>query len=149
MTKKFIMAMIAFSAVTFGALAANDTKANDISVKKEQCCQKDGCKGRQARNPFEGLNLTADQKAKLEALRESRKCGKAQECKQGQQAGRRDRKQCKQEYLGKVKEILTPEQYTQFLENQVMRNGGKRHGCHNNNRNGERNCKAVCPNNSK
>lgn len=71
-------------------------------------------------NPFEGLNLTADQQAKLQ-----------QACPATQRPGREERRQARtnerKEYLAKVKTILTPEQYTQFLENNFVNAGHNHH----------------------
>ena len=85
-------------------------------------------------NPFEGLNLTADQQAKLEALKQN--CPmKADKQKADKQDKKNDRKadmmakriQGKRDFLAQVKSILTPEQYVQFLENSFV-NGQNRQG---------------------
>lgn len=98
-------------------------------------------KHRNARHDFfKGIELTADQKAQLEALKPNRKgdkpaaqekkagenCDKAQKCDnpQGRWAAK------KAEYMNKVKEILTPEQYVVFLENIVMQQQAPRHHGH-------------------
>ena len=79
--------------------------------------------GKQAFNPFEGLNLTADQQAKLEALKPERKAV-GDKNKADRQKEREDRaeagKQARVEQLAKIKDILTPEQYLQFLENNFV-----------------------------
>lgn len=79
---------------------------------------------RQRPNLFEGLNLTTEQQSQLEALKGSR-ANNGQAQAEGQ--NRPDRKAKKQEFLAKVKGILTPEQYTQFLENAFVNGPAKRH----------------------
>lgn len=81
-------------------------------------------------NPFEGLNLSEKQQSDLKVLNESRKTErqkkadqKKAEKKAERQAMREQNKKDKQEYLAKIKEILTPEQYVQFLENAYMTQG--------------------------
>lgn len=93
---------------------------------------------------FETLNLTdaqktklqtlmAEQKAKKESLREKK--GERKEGKENLTAEQRQQKraemmasrqQSKQDFLNGVKAILTPEQYTMFLESNFK--GGDRHG---------------------
>lgn len=53
---------------------------------------------------------------------------KTEKCEARKEAGKaKDGKKAKrQEYLAKVKSILTPEQYVQFLEQQAMQNGGRK-----------------------
>lgn len=84
------------------------------------CTRPDSCR----LTPFDGIALTADQKAKLQ-----------QACPATRRADSKDlsreRRNARKEYLAKVKSILTPEQYTQFLENNFVngkpgaRRGGK------------------------
>lgn len=99
---------------------------------KGECSDKKGCKGMKA---FEGLNLTDAQKTKLEALRKECKAKKEAGMKKGnKQKDKKDqltaeqkqqlkaekkakKMEAKQNFLNGVKSILTPEQYTQFLEN--------------------------------
>lgn len=93
---------------------------------------------------FKGITLTAEQQAQLEALRPQRPEGKdncdSVKCTKGKDAGcdkaKTDKKDGtkqfrdggrrgnpgakKAEYVKKVKEILTPEQYVVFLENIVF-----------------------------
>lgn len=87
--------------------------------------------GPKAMNPFEGINLTADQKSKLESLaQERRKDIKARGDEQKKMrrerfqadsarmvASREARKADRKAYLAKVKSILTPGQYVTYLEN--------------------------------
>ena len=69
-------------------------------------------------NPFEGLNLSEKQQAELKALREGCKAER-QKIAEKERAEKKEmkeqRKKDTKEYLAKVKEILTPDQYVQFL----------------------------------
>ncbi len=131
MKKKILALAVAIATVgTFSSFAASD---KDQKCDKQQCstqqCDKSRkeCKGeRKCPNPFEGINLTADQQTKLKALKGSACCKtnkdevKAACAKQGDcksKDGRVDPRQAKRDYLVKIKEILTPEQYVVFLEN--------------------------------
>ncbi len=90
---------------------------------------KDGRGGVQMR-AFEGIELTAEQKQKLSDLRPQRmerpqndKAKGKTELTQEQRAAKRAEMQSKREeamkkYNEEVKNILTPEQYAKFLENQ-------------------------------
>lgn len=102
--------------------------------KGDSACAPGQCALRQ----FEGLNLSAEQKTQLQALqqqqfearkakmeafkaqKDANKADKAarKEMKQKKDsAGFAERKAAKLEYLSKVKGILTPTQYIDFLEN--------------------------------
>ena len=111
MKTKIIIAAVTFAALfSLSASAQCPKKDCDKCPKQEQMCSaKDSCMRPEMRrghqqmlpNAFEGIELTEQQKASLKALRT-------------QEKGKRDGRK---EYLGKVKEILTPEQYVTFLEN--------------------------------
>lgn len=134
-TKALALATLIFAASSSVCFAANDKKA-DSKCTNTECthqkkCDKD-CK--KAINPFEGLNLTADQQAKLEALKQN--CpAKAERQKADKQSKNDEQKanmkaqraQGKRDFLAQVKGILTPEQYVQFLENSFV-NAQNRHG---------------------
>lgn len=118
--KAFLLAAVLFATGTSVCLAANDNK-NDDKAKKE-CRMNKKCDGQKcdAFNPFEGLNLTENQKAKLNDIKAE--CSKKRDevKKENQQKQRVDRQQMKRDYLAKVKGILTPEQYVTFLENMAI-----------------------------
>lgn len=82
-------------------------------------------------NPFEGLNLSEKQQAELKALREGCKAER-QKIAEKERAEKKEmkeqRKKDTKEYLAKVKEILTPDQYVQFLENAYLNQGGRPFG---------------------
>lgn len=118
--KIFGLALALMTVGTLSSFAANtnDKKCDKQDCQKQQCDKKAGeCKkgDRQCLNPFEGLNLTADQQSKLNELKES--CCKARKDNKDNKADRVDPRQAKRDFLAKVKGILTPEQYVTFLEN--------------------------------
>ncbi|MDE6556528.1 MAG: hypothetical protein K2K55_06145 [Duncaniella sp.] len=128
MKKKVLsLAVLMASVFTFGSMAqTTDVQKDNSRPCKEAKCQKAGKADieRQSPNPFEGINLSADQQTRLQAVRETakmqRKALKAEkEAKKS--ADRADRlaqmKKNRQDYLVQIKEILTPEQYVTFLEN--------------------------------
>lgn len=90
-----------------------------------ECCQlaKPGQKPKAPKlNPFEGITLTAEQQASIDKLNEKikqervdAKKDRAENAKKARKAG----KDAKKEYLNELKKILTPEQYTTYLENMV------------------------------
>ncbi len=130
MKKNLIIVAIAMAS-TFGmnAVAQNNSECNKQQCNKEQCdkagkkCEKGG-KGHEAFNPFEGIQLTAEQQTKLDAIqkpcmKKDAKEAKAEKMKQ-KQAEKANRVAARKNYLESVKTVLTPEQYTQFLENIVL-----------------------------
>lgn len=136
--------------------ANNNDNNNGSCKAKTECmakgkgeCKKDGKKDKEGRadrmmKAFENLNLTdaqktklqslmAEQKAKKESFREKKSERKenkenltAEQPQQKRAEMMASRKQSKQDFLNGVKSILTPEQYTMFLENSF--NAGDRHG---------------------
>lgn len=74
-------------------------------------------------NPFEGITLTEAQKTSIAQLNETKKKERveAQKAKkENQKAERKKFKDGKKEYLKELQKILTPEQYTTYLENMVL-----------------------------
>ena len=150
MTKKlFTMASALVLAIGVSAFASgDDNKAcadkqcgSQCSARAAQCADAACC------DPFDGLNLTPEQMMRLNTIttecrdaQKAAKCckeGKADCCKKAQADSCAARQRMRQhnmrmrgaaanaeatsEYLAKVKEVLTPEQYVQFLENCVTR----------------------------
>lgn len=124
MKKKILALTVALISVGTFSIFAADGK-DQKSDNPQSVCRKTECKERKCPNPFEGLDLTADQQAKIKELRNAccndkkctAKCDGTQKC--DRQAGDKcvDRRQAKRDFLAKVKGILTPEQYVTFLEN--------------------------------
>ncbi len=132
---------------------------NGMAQNNSQSCTSQGCKAktectksnkgmkkeaREAKNPYEGLNLTdaqksklaeldskrlAERKAKMEARKAEANGQKADKSKNDadRKAMMEARKADKIEYLQEVKEIIGPDQYVVFLENFYV-NGGAQKG---------------------
>jgi len=137
------------------------TAAVNAKADKKDKARKGGRKG-QRLDFFRGITLTAEQQSQLDALRPARhertegvaKDGKADKAKgdrprrgkavkgEGRSGGR---KNMIAEYVYKVKEILTPEQYVTFLENMLLQ-PGEHAPHHNGNARHDGDCKrTVCP----
>lgn len=132
--KKLFLSIAVFSMMSLSAFAANDNDNNGSCKAKTECMMR----------AFENLDLTDAQKTKLRSLMAEQKAKK--ESFRDKKAERKDnkenltaeqrqqkraemmasRKQSRQDFLNGVKAILTPEQYTMFLENSF--NAGDRHG---------------------
>ena len=130
MNKKTIVAVLGLCALVATPAFArpDDNKRDNRGTERGREARGDR---RQAPNPFEGLDLTADQQAKLDQLKKDCKAAR-QECKKENKEARKAlADSCKaagckvrSEQLAKIKEILTPEQYVKFLENSFLMNGG-------------------------
>lgn len=107
-TKILSLAIAALSFSSFSSFA-------QASGNTQTCPRQAGCpvamvgKTDKVYNPFEGLNLSADQKSKLEALKADRQ----KNCEERRKASRDNRKA----RLEQIKAILTPDQYVAYLEN--------------------------------
>lgn len=116
------LAILLVASVGFSAFAQSPAQKTQTPAKSEKKVRQGERK--QARNLFEGLNLTDQQKAQLKEIKpglskEQREEMKAQrKARMEQQA--QQRKQAPRDYLAKVKAVLTPEQYVQFLENNFV-----------------------------
>lgn len=130
--KKFLLALAVVAMTAGMANAANDKKQCD---KKEATkCEKTVCpekmQGACELREFQGIELTDAQKTQLKALKSECKAKKV-EAKQAEKAEKaRKMDACRadrQAYLEKVKGILTPEQYTKYLENQKVGHAPRKH----------------------
>lgn len=156
---KKIFVSMAFAAMMFAPLSVMAQTNNTANTATEKTCckvdgnkkQKDGKKAKgegraegekkEKRNPFEGLNLTADQQTKIQQLNDKRKAerekmmaerkaakenGQAQK-ENAQKPSREEmaakRQADKKAYLTEIQTILTPDQYVVFLENFYTNNG--------------------------
>lgn len=151
MNKKLIVAALGLCALVATPAAFAQTSGNDNGKKELKADKRGGKRGAEAPNPFEGLNLTADQQTKLEALKkeckEARMAKAETRQKQAQErknVNREEAKKARTEELAKIKAILTPEQYVKFLENSYLtgrhsKKGAKDNGrLANNDRRGDR-----------
>lgn len=85
-------------------------------IKGDKKFRKDGRKAEKRdgkANPFEGIELTAEQQQQLDALRAERKAQKDAV----KEAGKEAKAQQQQQYDEKIAQILTPEQYNQYKAN--------------------------------
>lgn len=163
--KKVILSLAILAATSFGAFAANDNNSANACKPSTECSDANACgqmkdgkanhggkksegctaNKKQAVNPFEGLNLTDEQKTKLADLRKNCTAGKDKDAKMKDAnaqkpeltkeerhklaAERKAKKlEARKKYLADVKSILTPEQYTQFLENNYLAKDGHKMG---------------------
>lgn len=120
--KKKVLATVVVALAGVFATPVFAQQGAKAECPKQQCeatkCQAGKCD--QAKSPFANLGLTAEQQKKIDALRAD--CQKnAKECKEQAKTDRKDRREAmgkrRAEYLAKIKDILTPEQYVKFLEN--------------------------------
>ncbi|MCM1051793.1 MAG: Spy/CpxP family protein refolding chaperone [Paenibacillus sp.] len=133
MKKKLFSIALAFACLAGPVAVSAQTPASTPQNKEQKACCKDG-KQQKRPNPFDGLNLSEKQQSELKALAESRraemkkndadrKARKAEDKAKKQQA-KADKMQARKDYLAKIKGILTPEQYVQFLENSFLNDRG-------------------------
>lgn len=137
MKKKILsIAILALSLVSFSGMAQTQNNTTETqrteNVKGNRADKKDN---RERKNPYEGLNLTDAQKAKLQQLDENRKAQREQMRQQRKDNQSQDkaanmeaRRASKKAYLDEVKAIIGPDQYVVFLENMYMNGGGDRGG---------------------
>ncbi len=117
MRTRIITAVIAI-AVFFGVTASAQTDDNTSCCHARKECTHSGkkcdAKGRKShkterKDAFDGISLSDSQKTQLEAIKPDT-------------AKRAGFRQIRRDYVKGVKKILTPEQYTLFLENIVIDN---------------------------
>lgn len=124
MNKKTIVAVLGLCALVATPAFAQQPAGCDGPAKECRVKDKDGKRRADAPNPFEGLNLSADQQTKLDALKKECRANREAQAKQRKEAkAARKEGACKAraEQLAKIKEILTPEQYVKFLENSFLK----------------------------
>ena len=148
------IATIALATMVWGAVTASaQNEKTDQSGKPstEQCCKSKKCGDKERKskkNEFAGITLTDAQKTKIDALKADFRKDKEKVSKDTKKAeskgeklandtkkeGRKDFKKMesrRNEYLAKIKEILTPDQYVTYLENIAKSprfDKGHRHG---------------------
>lgn len=123
MKKILLSAAIILSGLISFSTYADTPECNNGNKCEQTECQKG--KGRhnhrQRPNLFEGIDLTPEQQTALSNLRPAHgKC-------EGNRGEEQTRSNAREEFKAKVKEILTPEQYTKFEENasKCKQNKGK------------------------
>lgn len=128
-----LAAVAAVSSISASAQTPNATVCDRQCDKKENCRTECRKPGKPECNPFDGLNLTAEQQQALNAIpapckvmREARKQCKADSTVCGNRARQREvAKDVRINYLKQVKAVLSPEQYVQFLENTFVNQQSK------------------------
>lgn len=127
-----------FFAFALMAISAGVTSAQQPACANQECTATEACgkncngkcdKPCQRPCEFEGLNLTEQQQAQIKAIQEEQraKCAKDKaDCKAQKEARAEQRRACRAEYLAKIKSVLTPEQYTAYLENCAKMHHGKK-----------------------
>lgn len=148
MKKSLISFAIAAVALLAPAAMMAQTNTEKAKTENRQGTKKNGRgEARPQYNPFEGLNLTDAQQSKLKDLGcpfgkgDKKGCTDGQQCKPGEKKGQNGQNgqnarpsreemakkmlDARKDYLVKVKQILTPEQYIQFLENNFVNRPGK------------------------
>lgn len=142
MKKKFFaiaMAAVAAAGITISAQSVDNNRQKcDKPCDKENCCGQQCQAGTPGANnkmgrpqsfqdfAFEGILLDLNQQQRMDSLNAAVKAQReakmaARKDQKGDRQQMRDNmRQGRADYIAKVKEILTPEQYTMFLENIVM-----------------------------
>lgn len=118
MKKKILgIAILAITGLSMTAVAQKPCKQ---ACNATECTDSASCdrapRGPHAFNPFEGIELTQEQKNKFETLKKN----KAEQFKKEQKDRMTRKRDERREYLNDIKSILTPEQYVQFLENSYL-----------------------------
>jgi hypothetical protein len=133
--KKLVLALAVIAVAGFAPVASAQSDkttsaktSTECSVDKDDCCKgkPSGIRRKEMKpqSPFESLNLTTEQKGKLEALNSelrSKREAARKEIAAGDSVMHVAREDMKREYLKGVKEILTVDQYIQFLEDHYVK----------------------------
>lgn len=125
--KIFGLAVIAISLVSANSFAQTPNKDKVCTDQSCQAQQLKPKKDKKAPCPFEGLNLTDAQKAKVKEIGAKRQAARA-DMKKTQKAEKQRldsaqfarRNEVMKIYLDEIKGVLTPEQYVMFLENSYI-----------------------------
>lgn len=117
------VAVVALSIFTFNNAMAQDNQCDKKNCREETCDKNNVCvkKGHKTiySNPFAGIELTDEQKEKLQALKSQCKSQKGNR-KKNRQYRDSVAREAKSKQLAEIKKILTHDQYVQFLENKVL-----------------------------
>lgn len=147
MRKKILLiALIAAGAFSVSTVAQQSKGSNNCPEKEctaTKDCKKSNC-------PLEGLNLTDAQKAQIKVLN-GQMCDSRKELRDKKQENAKEIKTCREavqtKYNEGLKKILTPDQYTQYLEKQLQ-NRDSRKGDRYRNKGHKGKMDRRCPNDS-
>ncbi len=123
MNKKIFIAALGLCAIASTAAFAQQPGNSESNKKENRAKDRNVRRAPEAPNPFDGLNLSAEQQTKLDALKAERKANREAQAKLRQEARKAKRDgacAARAAQLAKIKKILTPEQYVKFLENSYL-----------------------------
>lgn len=103
-------ACVAADCVAAGKDCPTDARCTGDKGRKGHCRVKDACR-------FEGLNLTDAQRESIQKINSECRQARADKKAERREAAGKERA----DYLAKIKEVLTPEQYVKFLENEYVK----------------------------
>lgn len=129
--KIFSLLFVAISTIMFTSYAQSNNTENDSTQSCNKCCKFDK-KGKHHRmkhtNPFEGIELSDNQKEQLKDLHQKRR-NEMKDFRKNKNEGdtckMKSPREMRRQQLDDLKNILTPEQYVQYLENSYMNQSGK------------------------
>lgn len=128
--KIFSLLFVTISTIMFSSYAQGHT-TNDTTQACEKCCKFDK-KGKQHKmrhfNPFEGIELSDVQKEQLKNLHQKRRENMKDfrnKKNEGDTCKIKSPREMRRKQLDELKNILTPEQYVQYLENSFINQTGK------------------------
>lgn len=147
-------AIVAFVAINASAQnnATNycNNNCNNNCTPEAQCQNPTKCKKdkKECRNPFAGLNLTDEQQKAIKEIKRPNCKAFSDSCKN---IKAKKMQSARTEYLAKIKTILTPQQYQQFLKNNFVNGASKhkKHGFKNHHKGMKGDFKGKRPNNAK
>lgn len=121
--KKKILSITFVIAGIMGTTAFAQSPETPIPSAKEQRAKCDKWQEPKQASPFDGLNLSEKQQAELKALNDS--CMSKERKADADMRAKREEMEAqfmnaRKEHLAKIKSILSPEQYLQFLENSYL-----------------------------
>lgn len=148
MRKKILLIALVIAGTFSVSTVAQGKNSNNCPQK--ECTATNDC--RHSNCPLEGLNLTDAQKAQIKTLN-GQMCDSRKELRDKKQENAKEikagREAAKTKYNEGLKKILTPEQYTQYLEKRLKYKDsrkGDRYSKKGNNRKMDRRCpNDSCP----
>lgn len=119
--------LLSLAFVAAGIFAFSASAQEPCCNPAQTCCEQTQAPGNKAKfNPFEGLSLTAEQQTAVNELNAKYAKGK----KEKRDDKRKEARDARKNYLNDLKAILTPDQYTAYLENMALNNPSPRAKAH-------------------